>query len=68
MKEELTTAMHAEFEVSEETDRSLRALSLLRMEKRGIKITDKVLEGYPFGREEVEKYRKHWAHLLAKKD
>ncbi|WP_138481595.1 hypothetical protein [Dyadobacter bucti] len=67
MKEELTTAMHAEFKVSEETDRSLRALSLLEMERDGLPITDDRLNDYGITFEKMDEYRKQWAHLFSKK-
>lgn len=64
MKEELTTAMHAEFDISAEKDAELRALSLLQMERDGIEITDEDLNDYGFTKEQMEGYRKLWAHLL----
>jgi hypothetical protein len=66
MKEELTTAMHAEFDISPEKDAELRALSLLQMERDGIEITDEDLQEYGFTHEQMEGYRKLWAHLLTK--
>ncbi|MDQ6482249.1 hypothetical protein [Dyadobacter sp. LHD-138] len=66
MKEELTTKMHAEFTVSEETDRKLRALSLLQMERDGLNLTDERLEDEGISREQLEEYRKEYSTLLSK--
>jgi len=67
MKEELTTAMHAEFDISEEGERSLRALSLLQMERDGWEITDEDMEFKELTWEQLERYRKEFAHLFPNK-
>lgn len=66
MKEELTTKMHSEFTVSEETDSKLRALSLLQMERDGLKITNKRLENEGLTVDQLEEYRREYAVLLSK--
>jgi hypothetical protein len=66
MKEELTTAMHAEFTVSQESDNELRALSLLERERDGIPVTDEKLESYGFTRGQFERYRALHADLFSK--
>ena len=43
MKEELTTAMHAEFTVSKETELKHQAFLLHEMELRGIAVTSEIL-------------------------
>jgi hypothetical protein len=67
MKEELTTAMHAEFEISKEGERSLRALSLLQMERDGWVITDEDMEFKELTWEQLEQYREEFAHLFPNK-
>jgi hypothetical protein len=67
MKEELTTAMHAEFDISKEGERSLRALSLLQMERDGWVITDEDMEFKELTWEQLEQYREEFAHLFPNK-
>lgn len=68
MKEELTTAMHAEFTVSQELDNVLRALSLFERERDGISVTDEKLESYGFTRRQFEEYKDRFnARFGAKK-
>lgn len=66
MKEELTTKMHAEFEISAEAEKRLSALSLMELEERGIPITDEDLEERSITPDQMINYRKHWRHLFAK--
>lgn len=64
MKEELTAAMHSEFEISNDGEKALDALSLLEMERDGIDISERVGE-YGFTEDQFKAYRKRWAHLFA---
>ena len=57
MKEELTTAMHAEFTISKQFNDELRALSLLERERDGIPVTDEKLESYGFTRKQFQDYK-----------
>lgn len=60
MKEELTTAMHAEFTVSAETDLRQNAFSLLEMERDGIAIDDEWIQERGLTLAQFEKYRQMW--------
>jgi hypothetical protein len=64
MQEELTEAMHAEFDVDEETEISMNVLSLLcRCEDLGTTI-ERELKRSTLTAEQVEKYKHNHAHLF----
>lgn len=67
MKEELTTAMHAEFSVSKETELRHNAFSLVKMQRDGIEVDDEWIRDRGLTRAQFEKYKIEYAERYGSK-